>query len=46
MVVHAFGPGAEMFTGFMDNTEVAKLIMKITGLSSLSFPKVGASAGY
>jgi len=46
MVVHAFGPGAEMFTGFMDNTDVAKLIMKITGLSSLSFPKVGASAGY
>ncbi|WP_448531415.1 hypothetical protein [Pseudothermotoga sp.] len=30
MVVHAFGPGAEMFTGFMDNTDVAKLIMKIT----------------
>jgi len=45
-VVYAFGPGAEMFTGFMDNTDVAKLIMKITGLSSLSFPKVGASAGY
>ncbi|WP_448535228.1 alkaline phosphatase [Pseudothermotoga sp.] len=46
MVVHAFGPGAHLFTGFMDNTDVAKLIMKITGLSSFSFPKIGASAGY
>ncbi|WP_448524318.1 alkaline phosphatase [Pseudothermotoga sp.] len=44
--VYAFGPGAEMFTGFMDNTDVAKLIMKITSLNTVSFPKVGAAAGY
>jgi hypothetical protein len=30
MVVHAFGPGAHFFTDFMNNTDVAKLIMKIT----------------
>ncbi len=30
--VFAFGPGAENFTGIMDNTDIAKKIMKLLGL--------------
>ncbi len=37
--VYAFGPGAEQFVGFMDNTDIAKTIMKLVGLNVLSFPK-------
>ena len=44
--VYAFGPGAHLFTGFMDNTDVAKMIMKITSLNTVSFPKVPTAAGY
>ncbi len=37
--IFAFGPGAEQFVGFMDNTDIAKTIMKLLGLNTLSFPK-------
>lgn len=39
--VYAFGPGANYFTGVMDNTDVAKLIMKISGITTATFPKIG-----
>lgn len=42
--VYAFGPGAHYFTGVMDNTDVAKLIMKLSGITSATFPKVGSAA--
>jgi alkaline phosphatase len=29
--VFAYGPGAEHFTGFIDNTDIAKIIMKLLG---------------
>jgi alkaline phosphatase len=29
--VFAIGPGAELFTGWHDNSEVAPLILKVTG---------------
>uniref|UniRef100_A0A7C4CCA1 Alkaline phosphatase n=1 Tax=Fervidobacterium thailandense TaxID=1008305 RepID=A0A7C4CCA1_9BACT len=44
--VYAFGPGAELFVGWMDNTEVAFKIMNIMKLKTISFPKVSAAAGY
>jgi alkaline phosphatase len=31
--VYAFGPGAAEFTGFMENTEIAKKMMKLLGLN-------------
>jgi alkaline phosphatase len=31
--VYAFGPGAEEFTGFMENTDIAKKMMKLLGLN-------------
>jgi alkaline phosphatase len=31
--IFAFGPGAENFTGFFDNTEIPRIIMKLTGYS-------------
>ncbi len=43
--VYAFGPGAEHFTGFMDNTDVAKTVMKLMGINTLSFPAI-AGGGY
>jgi alkaline phosphatase len=30
--VFAYGPGAENFTGIMENTDVAKKMMKLLGL--------------
>ncbi len=30
--IYAFGPGAEQFTGFMENTELAKKMMKLLNL--------------
>lgn len=30
--IFAFGPGAEQFTGFMENTDLAKKMMKLLGL--------------
>jgi alkaline phosphatase len=30
--IFAFGPGAENFTGIMDNTDVAKKIISLLGL--------------
>jgi len=45
--VYAFGPGAHYFTGFMDNTDIPKIIMKITKLSAISFPEVKTTgSGY
>lgn len=35
--IFAFGPGAENFTGFLDNTEIPRIIMKLTGYS-LQYP--------
>jgi alkaline phosphatase len=29
--VFAYGPGAENFTGIMENTDIAKKIMKLLG---------------
>lgn len=31
--VYAFGPGAEQFTGFMENTDIAKKMMKLLKLT-------------
>jgi len=31
--VYAFGPGADQFTGFMENTDIAKKMMKLLGLN-------------
>jgi len=31
--VYAFGPGAEQFTGFMENTDIAKKMMKLLNLN-------------
>lgn len=31
--VYAFGPGAQEFTGFMENTDIAKKMMKLLGLN-------------
>ncbi len=43
----AFGPGAHYFTGVMDNTDVAKLIMNLCGITSAIFPKVESkTSGY
>lgn len=30
--VYAFGPGADQFTGFMENTDIAKKMMRLLGL--------------
>jgi alkaline phosphatase len=30
--IYAFGPGAEQFTGFMENTDIAKKMMKLLKL--------------
>ncbi|MCX7654217.1 MAG: alkaline phosphatase [Fervidobacterium sp.] len=40
--VYAFGPGAHLFTGVMDNTDIAKTLMRITGVSSVTFPTVSS----
>ncbi|PLV58745.1 alkaline phosphatase [Thermotoga sp. KOL6] len=37
--VYAFGPGAENFTGFLDNTEIPRIIMRLTGYT-LQYPLV------
>ena len=43
--VFAFGPGADAFTGAMDNTDIAKRIAATLGLESASEPaQVGAAA--
>ena len=34
--VFAYGPGAEDFTGIMDNTDIAKNIMKLLGMPSVA----------
>ncbi len=44
--VYAFGPGAQYFTGVMDNTDVAKLIMKLSGITSATFPKIKTAASH
>lgn len=45
--VYAFGPGAHYFTGFMDNTDIAKIIMQLTKLSAISFPAIKTTgSGY
>lgn len=44
--VYAFGPGAHYFTGFMDNTDVAKLIMRLCGITSATFPKIGPTVSH
>jgi len=44
--VYTYGIGAELFTGFMDNTDIARLILKVTSLNTISFPKTGSVAGY
>ena len=31
--IYAFGPGAEQFTGFMENTDIAKKMMKLLNLN-------------
>jgi alkaline phosphatase len=31
--IYAFGPGSEQFTGFMENTEIAKKMMKLLNLN-------------
>jgi len=31
--IYSFGPGADQFTGFMENTEIAKKMMKLLGLN-------------
>lgn len=31
--VYAYGPGADQFTGFMENTDIAKKMMKLLGLN-------------
>jgi alkaline phosphatase len=31
--VYAFGPGADQFTGFMENTDISKKMMKLLGLN-------------
>ncbi len=31
--IYAFGPGADEFTGFMENTDIAKKMMKLLGLN-------------
>ncbi|MEN3042985.1 MAG: alkaline phosphatase [Fervidobacterium sp.] len=40
--VYAFGPGAYLFTGVMDNTDIAKTLMRITNVSSVAFPSVSS----
>lgn len=40
--VYAFGPGAHLFTGVMDNTDIAKTLMRITSVSSVTFPTVSS----
>lgn len=40
--VYAFGPGAEQFVGWMDNTEVALKIMNVLKLKTISFPRVAS----
>jgi len=37
--VYAFGPGAENFTGFLDNTDIPRIIMRLVGYS-LQYPLV------
>lgn len=37
VAIYAFGPGAELFTGTHDNTDVPKLLAKLLGISD--FPK-------
>ena len=45
--VYAFGPGAHYFTGFMDNTDIPKIIMQLTKLSTISFPAIKTTgSGY
>ncbi|HOK84443.1 MAG TPA: alkaline phosphatase [Pseudothermotoga sp.] len=44
--IYAFGLGAQYFTGFMDNTDVAKLIMKLCGISSATFPVIGVAVSH
>jgi alkaline phosphatase len=45
--VYAFGPGAYYFTGFMDNTDIPKIIMQLTKLSTISFPEIKSTgSGY
>ncbi|MFN3691593.1 MAG: alkaline phosphatase [Fervidobacterium sp.] len=46
VVIYAYGPGANYFTGVMDNTDVAKLILKLTNLKTIAFPKVSSTTGY
>lgn len=36
--VYAFGPGAENFTGVLDNTDIAKIIAKLTKITTVQFP--------
>lgn len=42
--LYAFGPGAHYFTGVMDNTDAAKLIMKLCGITSATFPKISTTS--
>jgi len=37
--IYAFGPGAENFTGFLDNTDIPRIMMKLAGYS-LQYPLV------
>ncbi|WP_448376213.1 alkaline phosphatase [Fervidobacterium sp.] len=41
--VYAFGPGAHLFTGLMDNTDVPKILLRLTGLSTITFPVAAVS---
>jgi len=45
--IYAFGPGAEYFTGYMDNTDIPKILMRLTKLSTVTFPEIKSTgSGY
>ncbi|MGC8902757.1 MAG: alkaline phosphatase [Fervidobacterium sp.] len=40
--VYAYGPGAENFTGVMDNTDIAKILAKLIKVTTVQFPTIKA----
>ncbi|MGC8820174.1 MAG: alkaline phosphatase [Fervidobacterium sp.] len=40
--VYAYGPGAENFTGVMDNTDIAKILAKLIKVTTVQFPTINA----
>lgn len=42
--IFAFGVGAHFFTGVMDNTDVAKMIMRLMGITTVRFPTAASTS--